>query len=406
MKKNLLKFSWLLIVALLTFTACNDDDDNDGNNNNPDVPQVEDGFYLKGAATALTELNSKGIMKITSNEVTKEDRAELLEIYVAVKGGNDGFNIVEVTGATQKTYGPGSDFAVVGEDARDNDEPKVDFWRGSYAETTDKFTVPEDGLYHVVIDKELKKVVVAPVVWGVIGAATPGGWGESTQLSATFDLNKMTFQGTDIPLSIGDYKFRYSNGWKIILDTDLDVGGGDKGVKVNTNFGGAVDNLVPGGANINNATTGKYTITITWELGKSYVASLEKTGENDLNDYTDTELGFVGSGIIAADTVLGWNVTIDLKTPAVNNTVYTWNWTNIQVTNADNGSFKIREGQDWNGVIIGYPQVTMTGDAADKFETNDDGNFVPTQNGTYDFTLVVDAATETYALTVNAAAGK
>jgi hypothetical protein len=406
MKKNLLKFSWLLIVALLTFTACNDDDDNDGNNNNPDVPQVEDGFYLKGAATALTELNSKGIMKITSNEVTKEDRAELLEIYVAVKGGNDGFNIVEVTGATQKTYGPGSDFAVVGEDARDNDEPKVDFWRGSYAETTDKFTVPEDGLYHVVIDKELKKVVVAPVVWGVIGAATPGGWGESTQLSATFDLNKMTFQGTDIPLSIGDYKFRYSNGWKIILDTDLDVGGGDKGVKVNTNFGGAVDNLVPGGANINNATTGKYTITITWELGKSYVASLEKTGENDLNDYTDTELGFVGSGIIAADTVLGWNVTIDLKTPAVNNTVYTWNWTNIQVTNADNGSFKIREGQDWNGVIIGYPQVTMAGDAADKFETNDDGNFVPTQNGTYDFTLVVDAATETYALTVNAAAGK
>jgi len=406
MKKNLLKFSWLLIVALLAFTACDDDDNNDNGNTNPDVPQVEDGFYLKGAATALTNLNSKGMMKVTRNEVTQEDRTELLEIYVAIKKGDEGFNIVEVTGSKTKTYGPGSDFAVVGEDARDNDEPKVDFWRGSYTETANKFTVPENGLYHVVIDKELKKVVVAPVVWGVIGAATPGGWGESTQLSADFDLNKMTFEKTDVPLSIGDYKFRYSNGWKIILDADYDLGGGNKGIKVNTNFGKALDDLVPGGANINNSVKGKYTITMTWELGKSYVATLEKTGDLDAKDYSNTELGFVGAGIIAADTVLGWDVTIENKKPDVNNTTYTWNWTGIKVTNANDGSFKIREGQDWNGVVIGYPQVTMAGDAANNFTTNDDGNFVPNGEGTYDFTLVIEATTETYTLTVNTASGK
>jgi len=45
-------------------------------------------------------------MKATRNEVTQEDRAELLELYIAVKGGADGFNITTVAGSTKTTYGP------------------------------------------------------------------------------------------------------------------------------------------------------------------------------------------------------------------------------------------------------------------------------------------------------------
>ncbi len=242
MKKNLFKLSWLLIAAFVSFTACNNDDDNGGD----DPILVEDGIYVKGAGTALADLDSKGMLKVTRNEVTQEERADLLEIYIAVKGGNDGFNIVEVAGATQTVYGPGTDYAVVGEVDRDGDEPKVDFWRGSYTESADKFTVPTDGLYHVMIDRELKKVAVVPVVWGVIGAATPGGWSNSTALSTfTFDLNTITFVGTEIELTKADYKFRYSDGWKVILDTEYDLGNGSKGIKVNTNFGGYVVALFP-----------------------------------------------------------------------------------------------------------------------------------------------------------------
>ena len=35
-------------------------------------------------------------MSVARNEVLQEDRADLMEIYMAVKGGDDGFNIVMV----------------------------------------------------------------------------------------------------------------------------------------------------------------------------------------------------------------------------------------------------------------------------------------------------------------------
>ncbi len=318
-----------------------------------------------------------------------------MEIYVAVKAGSEGFSIVDVAGSDQKVYGPGTDFTVIGEADRNGDEPKIDFWRGSYTESTGKFTVPSDGLYHIVLDTELKKIAVVPVVWGVIGAATPGGWSNSTTLAApAFDLNAMTFTGTEIELSKADFKFRYSDGWKIILDEEYDLGGGNKGIKVNTNFGGTIGALVPGGDNIANDAPGVFTIEMKWTLGAAYAATLTKTGESSLKDYTNTELGLVGDGIIVADTVNGWDFTMGLSIPEVANTVYTWKWNGVAVSEA--GSFKIREGQTWDDMSIGYPQVSMTGTAADNFGTNNDGNFVPVAAGTFDFTLTIDASTETY----------
>lgn len=392
MKKNLFKLTWLLLAAFISFTSCDPDDDDNGD----ETPiLVEDGIYLKGDATALTNLSSNGRLKVTLNEVLQEERAELLEIYVAIKAGSEGFSIVDVAGSTQTVYGPDANFAVVSEVDRDGDEPKVDFWRGSYAETTGVFTVPTDGLYHVMLDTELKKIAIVPVVWGVIGAATPGGWSNSTAMdSYTFDLNTITFVGNDIELTKADYKFRYSEGWKVILDTEYDLGGGNKGIKVNTNFGGTVDALAPGGSNIANAEGGLYKIEMKWTLGEAYVATVTKTGESTMKNYTDTELGLVGDGIIVADTANGWDYTMGLSIPEVANTVYTWKWNGVAVSEA--GSFKIREGQTWDDISIGYPQVTMTGTAADNFDTNTDGNFVPVAAGTFDFTLTIDAATETY----------
>jgi len=133
--------------------------------------------------------------------------------------------------------------------------------------TETQFTVPTSGLYHVVLDTELGKIAIAPVVWGVIGGATPGGWSNSTPMPAgDFDLETMTFTATDVAMTPSDWKFRYSDGWKIILDADFDLGDGNTGVKVNTNFGGAVDALVPGGANITNEVAGLYTVQMTWTL--------------------------------------------------------------------------------------------------------------------------------------------
>lgn len=406
MKKNSLsRILQLLGVILLTgmvMVSCKKDDEPEPD---PD-PIVEDGIYLKGAGTALADFDIKGLLKPTRNEVTQEERASLLEIFVAVKGGADGFNIVKVAGSTRTTYGPGSDFAVVGEADRINDEPKLDFWRGSAAETETKFTVPTDGLYHVIYDTELGKVAVVPVsYWGLIGAATPGGWGGDTEIPAgAFDLNEMTFEVTDVTMTKADFKFRYSGGWKVILDDEVDLGGGVVGVRVNTNFGGAVGALVPGGTNIANEEGGKYTAKMVWKLGQAYAATMTKTGELDAFNYTDTELGLIGDGLVVDGVQWNWDAGTQLQKPVVTNeTNYTWTYTGIEVTTAG-GGFKIREGADWNGLSFGYPQVVMAGLAAADFETNGDGNFIPlVDGGVYDIVLHIDAVADVKTFTVNPA---
>ncbi|MFW5699523.1 MAG: SusF/SusE family outer membrane protein, partial [Bacteroidota bacterium] len=274
--RTMFGLSWLVIFALITFTSCEKDDDN-GDDEEPIL--VEDGLYIVGPATPFSDLDPNGALLTTKNEVVQEERAELKDIYISLKGGEN-FHIESVAGAERQTWGPGADFAVVPEAERDIDEPKVDFWRGSIEEGTATFTVPNDGLYHIAMDTELNVVVVAPVQWGVIGAATPNGWGSSTPLELQeFNQDAMTFEKSEVIMVVGDYKFRYSDGWKINLDTEYDLGGGNTGIKVNTNYGGTLDNLVPGGDNMSLEENGVYTVSVTWSLEEGISATVTKTGD-------------------------------------------------------------------------------------------------------------------------------
>ncbi len=307
MKKNLMKLSkmaWLLVIALaVVTTSCKKDDDDEPSGGGDDPVIVLDGVYVKGDATALTDFDTKGQMNITRNEVNQKDRAQLLELYIAIKA-TGGFNIVTVAGSTKTTYGPGDDFAVVPEADLDADEPKNGLQRGSVKETDAKFTVPEDGLYHVVYDTELGIAAIAKVDWGIIGGATPGGWGENTVFDApAFDLNTMTYTIPSVTLTEDTWKFRYSNGWKIILDADIDLGGGVVGVKVNTNYGGtSIDALVPGGENIANTKYYNYKMTITYNLGSPFAVTMEEESEPDPLPTFPEEMFLVGAG-----TAYGWD---------------------------------------------------------------------------------------------------
>ncbi len=398
MKNNLFRsifyYSAIVIASIVVFTSCNDDDD-DGED--PNV-LVEDGIYLVGEGTVLTEIGSKGMMKVTKNEVTQEDRSTLYEIYIPVKAGSDGFSIVEVAGKNQKNWGPATEEKGVG---GHSDHIKPDYVRGKIEESEKKFTVDADGLYHIIIDTELKMYVVAPVThWAVIGAATPGGWSDETKLEAgAFGLEKMSFSATDIQMAKGDFKIRYSGGWKVIVDSTIDLGGGDKGVLVNANFGGSTDELVPGGDNISFSAIGFYTITMDWTLESGYSATLTKTGDVEPIDYTKFEMGLIGDGISEMDTAWGWNDTYKKQMPTVKDTDYTWKWEGVKVIAEK--SFKIRQGDNWDGKSIGFNDVTMKGDGAASFETNGDGNFVIKASGagTYDFELFIDALSEEYTFT-------
>ncbi len=281
----------LAMIAMVTMVSCNDDDDDNGT---PPV-LVEDGLYIQGAGTALTGLNGDGLMTVAINEVDKATRATLYEMYVAVKGGSDGFNIVNVVGGAATTWGPGADFAMVAEADLDVDEPS-DIWRGGYAESEAAFTVSEDGLYHIAVDTELGIVAVSKVVWGLIGGATPGGWSDDTPMTmGAFDLNTLTFTVEDVTMLESAWKFRYSGGWKVFMDTEGTV-------KINTNFGGSVDALEAGGGDIPNAEYAIYKFTMTWSLTDGHSATQTKTAEAEpLPEYPE-ELYMIGGALNLEDS--------------------------------------------------------------------------------------------------------
>lgn len=413
MKKELLnrflRFTWIVMLAAsVMMVACNkDDDDDDDDDDNGTI--VLDGFYIKGAATSFDGFDSKGMMSKTRNEVTQEERATLYEIYIALKGGTD-FSIVEVAGSDELTYGPSSDFAKITEPT--TDEPQgAPFWRGGYEETSDAFSVPDDALYHIAIDTELGKLVVAKVgYWGVIGGATVLGWGDDTQLpSQGFDLNSMTFKATEIQLSNSEFKFRYSGGWKIELDTLLDLGGGNKGVKINTNYGGSVSDLVPGGDNIANETPGIYTIEMVWTLGEGYTATLTKTADLPKTDWTGVALELVGTAVsdenpnaVADPSSWNWGNVLqdDNGEPTADGDVYTWNWTDVILEDTVGGAgFKIRtlNGEppaNDNGANFdaGYDYLDV--DNSSSFIYNLDGNLSTLEYGHYNIEIVIDAANQ------------
>jgi hypothetical protein len=397
--RKMFKMAAIMLLAVVTMTACSDDD--------PVTPPTEvilDGLYVSGGATAYATLNAKAMMKKTRNEVTQTERATLYELYIPLKAGAAGFNITKVAGSVQTVYGPvTASWAEITQGT--NDEPKVPFQRGVVAANSNKFTVPADGMYHVVIDMEIMKAVVARVQWGVIGAATPNGWGGSLQLDeSAFNQTAMTWTKSNVELRGGDWKFRYSNGWKIELDTALDLGGGKKGVKVNTNFGGTISALVPGGDNMVNSAPGIYTLSLAYTLGTGYVATVTKTGDLPLTNWTGVQCDAVGTGVsidnassIVDPSSWNWGRVMLADNGAVPVKVgdkYTWTWTNI-VLEANQG-FKLRTK---NGVApptgganfdAGFSAVNVAASSPKVIDMS--GNLAVNAKGTFTIKLEIDAA--------------
>jgi hypothetical protein len=419
MKNLMIKISTMLaMVAVFTLvfgvSSCKKDDETT-------VPPVVvlDGTYVVGSVIAYSGFNVNATMNPTYNEVQNDlvprpIRPQLMELYIPIKAGAAGFTIITVAGSVQTTYRPGTNFAVVATPTKD--EPNVPFQRGSVVTTgTTVFTVPTDGMYHVVIDFGVMTAAIMPVHWGMIGAATPDGWGTSTVMTeSAFNLTSMSWTISNMELRGGDWKFRYSNGWKVELDTTLDIGGGLKGVKVNTNLGGLTaaeplpDTLVPGGKNYVNVTPGVYTCTLSYALGAWYVAVLTKTGDLPLTNWTGVKCDAVGEGIAAPPanptaikdpSTWNWGYQLvgdNAGIPTVSGDKYTWTWTAVSLV-ADKG-FKVRT---YNGVAppsgganfdAGFSALDVAASSANIVDMG--GNLSTNLAGSYTITLIIDAANQ------------
>ncbi len=332
-------FLMLALVAMISFTSCDNDDPDD------DPVLVEDGLYIQGLGTALDSLSGNGLMSKANNEVTQASRSSLYEMYIAVKGGSEGFNLVNVVGGVAENWGPAADFALVAEGDLDNEEPKSGLWRGSYEISEASFTVTADGLYHVMLDTEIGVVAIAKVEWGLIGGATPGGWSDDTELTeSAFDPNTISFNIAEVTILENEYKFRYSGGWKVILDTIVDNGEGKLGVKVNTNFGGALNNLTAGGDNIANAEYAIYAFDMTWTLDGGHIATQTYVKDGEPLAVYPEELYMIGASIGGWD----WAANGIQMVPAHSNPHVFWQVVFIESGVADAG-FKFSPVKDWIG---------------------------------------------------------
>ncbi|WP_173074026.1 cadherin repeat domain-containing protein [Tenuifilum thalassicum] len=344
MRKPKLRLMWLLAAATMIFAACNKDDGNDG----PTI-LVEDGLYIVGEATPWTDYDLKGQFAGGINEAdNQQPRATMFEKYVALEAGKT-FKIVEIAGKEAIEYGPDNLMDVATEGLRE--QPNVTAKVGSF-KTGGEYTVAESGLYHIILDKELSKVAIIPVpYWGILGGSSPYGWNDDNthmELVGAFDKNELVFEITDLELREGDFKFRYGSGWKFELDEEGTV-------KANTNFGGAVDALVPGGSNIALAkeNEGIYTVRMKWSAqtgGLGMTAELVKTGDVEPLPEYPTELFMIGNALNSEDsdndgTPDGWqwNLTDAPMVPVHSHEYMFWKivWLNA------GGEFKFAPEKAW-----------------------------------------------------------
>jgi len=382
MKKNhlrkLLYLMGVLVLASMVMIACKKDEDEE----EPPI-LVEDGFYIKGEVTPFEKLDIKGTLEAGINEVGQEARTGMYEKYITIKKGDAGFNIVQVAGKTLTNWGPANvqEVATNGE----NEQPDITIQTGDLG-TSGVFKINADGLYHVIIDIQSKKFVIAPVpYWAIIGGATEAGWSDTPMdLVGGFNLEKMTWKGEGIVLRTGDFKFRYGGGWKLEIVGDE--------VKANTNYGGEVSGtlpnlittLVPGGPNyaLNKDQEGVYTIQMEWTLNDGYKASLTKTEDVVPLDYPE-ELFMIGDGVGDWD----WNNTDLPMIPVHSHTNLFWKivWMNAE------GGFKFAPQKEWGG------DFGKTGDGNNGIYAKGGDNIpVPGEAGYY--MVVVNFETEQIAI--------
>ena len=342
--KNLFKLLgvFFLVGSLFVFNACQSDDEIVIIDDTPaDGVNVADGLYLAAvgadpaAGAVLTSEN------VETDGFQSQARDGFVGGYVYLDAGD--YNFVQVANkAVTTTWGGGTEEVTDAGSSCDFNTYTV----VSLEENGSAFNVADSGLYRVTFDQVTGEMVVYQVVHpGIIGNATPGGWGEETSItdgSVTADGGSWSI--SDVVLRNGQWKIRFNCRWN--LDRRIDPNAGfdpSNGYQLFTNFGGSIDDLQNGNdaPNIEQTEEGTYTITINWNSFDGWTVVLDRTGDAptlsfDPNDYN---LGVIGDA-----TAGSWDSDRDMLYK-LDGTTHKWHGV---VTLTDAGEFKIRANDAWD----------------------------------------------------------
>jgi len=127
-------------------------------------------------------------------------------------------------------------------------------------------SVPDSGYYELTADLNTNKWTATKITWGIIGDATPGGWGSDTQM--TYDEINRVWKVTADMRKSGSFKFRANNEW--VIDFGVDNNG--KLLYADNPFFGYNSTL----NNLSVPEDGNYTITLDLHISQKYTYSIVK----------------------------------------------------------------------------------------------------------------------------------
>lgn len=390
MKKSNLLLNLLLAFLLIGgFTACKEDEVLEEKEGLP----VADGMYMAKVGEDPAESAVLKPANVDGSGISSLERPGFIQGYMYLTAGN--YNLVTVTDKQIAETLGGTLTTVSGADANNEECGGADNTEYHFvAATADgaAFTVPADGLYVVAYDGfasgtgEIAFDQIESV--GLMGDATPGGWGEDTPMTTTITADGISASIDDVVLDGGaQMKFRFNCRWAIDrrLSTNDDFDNAN-GYSFWTNYGGSIDLLVPGndGANIAITDRALYTVTFAWDAVAGATATLTNTGIAPDKPTFPEAMYLVGAG-----TAYGWdapsttaNAEMHIVAGGADNEGLYWK---IVYLEAGQG-FKI-SAANWGDPNLGFGEVT---------EYDTDGVTVSDNGGNMDvavsgmYTVVLD----------------
>ena len=153
---------------------------------------LADGYYVKINGGSVTQ-DSYQKMVVTPNENCSMGSENLLEAYIYLPAGAEGFSIVKVSQGENKVFQPSANVKQVNNWLYYEPQPQTNFLRGQFEEGVSPFTITESGLFYVAIEINTRWMTCIPIKnWNILGTAITGGWEPSnlTLLSPTFSADK------------------------------------------------------------------------------------------------------------------------------------------------------------------------------------------------------------------------
>ena len=322
------------IFALVTFSSCGDDEpiiDTGGDGIN-----VGDGLYLAVVGSDPSSTASLVAEDVGAPDFMAAPRDGFVAGYMWLEAGN--YNVVEITAKEVTTTIGGS---ATTEDDQASACDNNTYIRVETAVGGPAINVATSGLYKVSHDAMRNELIMHQInSAGIIGAATPGGWAEDTPMTGSLSSDGGSFSIEDVVLRAGQMKLRFNCRWDI--KRLIDPNGGldaSNGYETFTNFGGTINELKAGGANIEVAEDGLYNIALDWDPRTGWSATSTRTGDApdlafDPNDFAWAIIGDATAG--------SWDTDRDMLYKSGGDGIH--NWYGV-VTLAETGAFKLRVGE-------------------------------------------------------------